>query len=115
MHLIDKLAWIIIKDNKLLVVRSHNKNLYYIPGGKRDPGENDQQALCREIHEELSVDLKVKTIQQMGIYKAQADGKNDGVEVQLSCYFADYQGALKPAAEIAGNIDGSGCWNRWRI
>jgi 8-oxo-dGTP pyrophosphatase MutT (NUDIX family) len=101
MKIIDKLAWIFIKDNKLLVVRSRNKSLYYIPGGKRDPGESDHQALLREIKEELSVDLIKKSIKPMGTFKAQADDKDDGVIVQLICYFADYTGHLKPAAEIA--------------
>ncbi|MCC4820109.1 NUDIX hydrolase, partial [Vibrio lentus] len=35
MHkVIDKLAWIFIKDGKLLMVRSKGKELFYLPGGK---------------------------------------------------------------------------------
>jgi 8-oxo-dGTP pyrophosphatase MutT (NUDIX family) len=101
MPIIDKLAWIYIQDNQLLAVRSHNKHLFYIPGGKRDPGESDQQALIREIQEELCVDLIAASTQPMGTFSAQADGKTDGTKVQLACYFSDYQGELKPAAEIA--------------
>ncbi len=29
------------------------------PGGKREPGESDRQALARELREELAVDLEV--------------------------------------------------------
>ena len=101
MNNIDKLAWIHIQNNKLLVVRSHNKNLYYLPGGKRDSGETDNQALTREIHEELSVTISQKSIKKLGVYSAQADGKAAGIKVQLTCYFAEFEGKLLPAAEIA--------------
>ena len=101
MKIIDKLAWIAIKDKKLLVVRSHNKDLFYLPGGKRDVGETDTEALMREINEELTVNLTKSSIKPFSIYSAQADGKAEGIEVQLTCYFADYTGELTPAAEIA--------------
>jgi 8-oxo-dGTP diphosphatase len=61
--MIDKLAWCCIKDKRLLGARSKGKNIYYIPGGKREEGESDHEALIREIKEELSVDLKPETIQ----------------------------------------------------
>ena len=99
--MIDKSAWIYLLDKKILCVRSKNKALYYIPGGKREPGETDQQALIREIQEELSVDLLPETIQFAGEFIAQADGKEAGVQVKITGYTARYQGELKPAAEIA--------------
>lgn len=49
--MIDKLALITLKDGKVAMVRSHNKTLFYAPGGKREAGETDEQALCREIAE----------------------------------------------------------------
>ena len=52
---IDKIAWIRLEDGKILSTRSHGKEVFYIPGGKREPGETDVQALVREIREELDV------------------------------------------------------------
>jgi len=72
---IDKLAWIYVKDKKILTTRSKNKDTYYIPGGKREPGESDEAALIREIQEELSVDIIPETITYVNTFEAQAHGK----------------------------------------
>ncbi|MBT9316862.1 NUDIX domain-containing protein [Leptothoe spongobia] len=48
-------------DHKLLCVRSYGKELFYIPGGQRESGENDIETLKREVLEELSVDLSQAT------------------------------------------------------
>jgi len=100
MKVIDKLAWIEIKNKSILSTRSLGKQKFYIPGGKREQGENDEQALCREISEELSVELDVKTLRYIGTFEAQADSHPDGVYVKMTCYTADYTGALKACSEI---------------
>ena len=97
---IDKLAWLCIDNKKLLSARSKNKNLFYIPGGKREIGESDEEALIREIKEEISVNLIPKTIKYAETFITQADGKELGVNVKLTCYFSDYTGNLHPDAEI---------------
>lgn len=97
---IDKLAWLYTKEKRLLAARSKGKLAFYIPGGKREPGESDQEALIREIREELSVDLKPETIEPVGEFKAQADGKPEGTMVRMTCYQADFRGEIQAAAEI---------------
>ena len=56
---IDKLAFIQIKDRRVLETLSYGKNVWYIPGGKREAGESDEQALAREIKEESGLDVKL--------------------------------------------------------
>lgn len=97
---IDKLAWILVQDGKLLAVRSKGKDLFYLPGGKRELGESDSEALIREIREELSVELSADSIEYMETFVAQADGKAEGVSVKLTCYFAEFSGELAADAEI---------------
>ncbi|WP_272675401.1 NUDIX hydrolase [Providencia sp. PROV092] len=99
--IIDKLGLITLSDHKIAMVRSHNKSLFYIPGGKREQGETDVQALCREIAEELKLDLVISSIRFYGEFIGPADGKSDGTQVRIRCYFADYRGEPHPAAEIA--------------
>ena len=100
MHIIDKLAWIELQDGKILSTRSRGKDVYYIPGGKREPGETDHQALLREIQEELSVKLLASSITYINTFQHQAHGHPEGVQVKMQCYSARYEGSLKAAAEI---------------
>ena len=100
MNEIDKLALLYIQDEKLLVARSIGKDIFYIPGGKKDPGETDQQALIREIKEELSVDLIPDTIRHAVTLSAQAHGKPEGVMVKTTCYYADFSGQPIASSEI---------------
>lgn len=97
---IDKLAFIEIRDRKILETKSKGKDTWYIPGGKREVGESDEQALIREIKEELSVDIDPATIVHFGTFAAEAHGKPAGTIVRMTCYLADYHGELIPSAEV---------------
>ena len=97
---IDKLAFIEIKNRKVLETCSFGKDKWYIPGGKREESETDKQVLIREIKEELMVDIKTDTIKHYGTFEAQAHGKPEGTIVRMTCYTAEYEGELKPSAEV---------------
>ena len=100
MKAIDKLAWIEIQNKKILSTRSKGKDIFYIPGGKRELDESDEAALIREIKEELTVDLKTETLKYIGTFEAQAHGHAEGVLVKMTCYSADYEGVVIPDSEI---------------
>jgi len=100
MEIIDKLGWIYIKDKKLLGARSKGKNVYYIPGGKREQRETDKEALIREIKEELDIELIPKSLRFINKFKAQAHGKPEGVILQMTCYSADFTGGINSSSEI---------------
>lgn len=97
---IDKIAWIRLEDGRILSTRSRGKDVYYIPGGKREPGETDVQALVREIREELDVAIAPGSAAHAGTFQAQAHGHAAGVDVRMTCYTADYQGTLAPSSEV---------------
>jgi 8-oxo-dGTP pyrophosphatase MutT (NUDIX family) len=98
--MIDKLAFIFIQDKKVLVTLSRGKDTWYIPGGKRELGETDQQALTREVQEELGVEIQSDTIKPYGVFEAQAHGKAAGIVVRMTCYVAKFTGKLQPCSEI---------------
>ena len=99
--MIDKIAWIYLKDKKILSTLSKGKDKYYIPGGKREIYENDVETLVREIKEELSVDIEIDSIRYYGAFKAQAHGQKEGIVVKMSCYTSDFKGELKEDSEIS--------------
>ncbi len=98
---IDKLAWIYIQNKQLLSTRSKGKAAYYLPGGKREAGESDAEALIRELNEELTIDVIPETISYVETFTAQADGKPAGVMVKMTCYEAEFVGEIAAASEIA--------------
>ncbi|MFI6181891.1 NUDIX domain-containing protein [Nonomuraea sp. NPDC051191] len=97
---IDKIAWIHLDDGKILSTRSRGKTVYYLPGGKREPGETDLDTLIREIDEELSIAIVPTTASHVGTYRAQAHGHADGIIVQMTCYTAEHHGVPTPSGEI---------------
>ena len=101
MPVIDKIAWLHLRDGAVLSTRSHGKDRYYFPGGKRETGETDAQTLLREIGEELTVALDPASLAYAGTFEAPAHGHPVGVLVRMACYYAGYTGTLQPAAEIA--------------
>lgn len=100
MTTIDKIAWIRLEDGKILSTRSRGKDVYYLPGGKREPGETDVQTLVREIEEELDVVIAAASATHVGTFHAQAHGHATGTTVRMTCYTADYQGTLTPSSEV---------------
>jgi len=97
---IDKLAYIYLKDRKVLETRSFGKDTWYIPGGKREGDETDIAALTREVKEELAVDLVPESITHYGTFEAQAHGKAEGTIVRMTCYEADFIGEFQPTSEV---------------
>ncbi|MEV4626830.1 NUDIX domain-containing protein [Micromonospora sp. NPDC049523] len=101
MTVIDKIAWIRIENSAILSTRSHGKDVYYLPGGKREPGETDLATLVREIDEELRVAIAPESVTPVGTFEAQAHGHSEGITVRMTCYAADYSGVLTASNEIA--------------
>ena len=97
---IDKLAWVYLVDRRVLCARSRGKDTYYLPGGKREGAETDQEALSREVREELGIELIPETITYFGQFSAQAHGKAEGTVVQMTCYTGQFRGEIQALAEV---------------
>ena len=95
--LIDTVAWVCVVDGRVLCARPRGKDVFYVPGGKREAGESDRQTLVREITEELTVTLLPGTIRHAGTYEALSPG---GELVRMSCYTGEYSGTLAASSEI---------------
>jgi 8-oxo-dGTP diphosphatase len=98
---IDTVAWVRMENGLILCARPRGKDVFYIPGGKREGAESDLQTLLREISEELAVTLVPETVRYAGTYEAEQPGAHpDGAVVRMICYTGDYRGTLAPSSEI---------------
>ena len=98
---IDTVAWVCLENGRILCVRPHGRDVFFIPGGKREAGESDLQTLLREVCEELTVRLRPETVAHVGTYEAsESTGLPGGAMVRMSCYTGDYTGTLAASSEI---------------
>ncbi|WP_449348374.1 NUDIX hydrolase [Streptomyces shaanxiensis] len=96
----EKVAWVLVRGGRVLVTRNQGVELFYFPGGKREPGESDAETLAREIDEELQSRVDTATMTHVGTFETRRD--HDGrPEFRMICYTAEYAGPLLPAREIA--------------
>lgn len=100
MEVIDKLGWIYIKDKKILCARSKKKDVFYIPGGKRERGEDDKEALIREIKEELGINLVPESLNLVNGFEGPAHGRPEDVILKMTCYSGDFKGEISPDSEV---------------
>jgi ADP-ribose pyrophosphatase YjhB (NUDIX family) len=94
---------IIIKDNKILLHKNDNKDNYVLPGGGVHFLESSEEAIIREIKEEIGLDIKVdgciSTIENMF--------EHDGIKFH-EIYFI-YKGSFIEdidTSKIMENIEG---------
>jgi 8-oxo-dGTP diphosphatase len=88
---IHKIIAIIIQDDELFMVRKVGKDIWTNLGGKPEGDETEEQALIREIQEEIHCDATV--IKKLGDFKALA--AFDEAIVKLSAYLVELNGEIK--------------------
>ncbi|MFA6602043.1 MAG: NUDIX domain-containing protein [Candidatus Paceibacterota bacterium] len=91
MKIIHKIAAIVIQDDKFLVVRKKGKDVWTNLGGHPEEGESEEQALIREIKEEMGCLGIVK--KKLGDFEAPAVFDKDSI-VRLSTYLVELQGPI---------------------
>jgi 8-oxo-dGTP diphosphatase len=85
-------------QGRLLTVRKRGTKFFMLPGGKREPGEDDLAALARELREELGVALI--SAELLGAFEAAA-ANEPGAMVRSHPYGVVVAGEIAAAAEIA--------------
>ncbi|GAA2518017.1 NUDIX domain-containing protein [Streptomyces longisporus] len=96
----EKVAWVLVRDDQVLVTRSHGRDLFYLPGGHREPGESDRETLVREIDEELQAVIDPSSMVHFGTFEI-GEGHPEHGAFRMICYTADHRGELTPSREIA--------------
>lgn len=93
----NKIAGIIIKNKKLLMCRKYDELHFIMPGGRVKEGEKPEDALKRELKEELNVELK--SAEYFKTWEAQHFQDKNKI-VKMATYFVKIKGIPKATAEI---------------
>ncbi|MDJ0393233.1 NUDIX domain-containing protein [Rhodococcus sp. G-MC3] len=83
----------------MLQARSVGKAAFYMAGGKIDTDETPEEALHREIREEL--DAGVVDVELLGVFECEAWGHPAGTPLEITCFLADLSSEPRPTSEIA--------------
>ena len=95
---------IIVCHRALLLAYSNNKQAWYLPGGKIDAGETAKQALLREIHEELALNLNADQLHFYTHISAPAYGETPVVMMAQDCFRAELGDAIPQAQAEIGAV-----------
>ena len=81
----------------LLVSKRAAPAVFYLPGGKPEPGEEAPSCLRRELREELGVEIAAAT----PFARVHAPAALEGVMMDMSVFLTSLRGIPSPAAEIS--------------
>lgn len=90
---------LIKKDGKyLLVKKKKNPTHFILPGGKIEDGESLENALIRELKEELSIEVTKEQLTYFTKVKTIAQFEN--LPITSDIFLVDYEGPISVANEI---------------
>ena len=96
-----RIAGVVIRDNKILLLKGKGYDYFWTPGGKVDGAESNQECLRRELKEEIGVGLvSIKLFKEY-------DGVsffNPEIKQKQIVYLIDIDGEIKPDSEIEGFV-----------
>jgi 8-oxo-dGTP diphosphatase len=92
-------AVILNSRGHLLLVRKRGTQMFMQPGGKFEPGETSEQAIIRELNEELGFELEVDDFEFVGRFSADA-ANEPGHRVDCDVHFTVVDTEGVAAAEI---------------
>ncbi|GAB2851561.1 NUDIX domain-containing protein [Streptomyces deserti] len=89
----------IVREGRLLVVsKKAAPEVFYLPGGKPDAGEQPLEVLFRELDEELGV----RPLEPRLLAEVEAVAALERVPMKLTVFEAHIDQDPRPAAELAG-------------
>ncbi|MBG0511553.1 NUDIX domain-containing protein [Agrobacterium sp. MOPV5] len=92
-------AVLLNERRQMLVVRKRGTTQFMQPGGKIDPGETPEQALHRELAEEIGLTLPENAARYEGVFREEAANET-GADVVAHTFIAKLQTEVAPQAEI---------------
>src|SRR5260221_10229045 len=98
-NLIKKAAALIIRDDKLLIVKPFSRDMFVSLGGKIEGNETDLECLKRELKEEVSIDIE-DDVELLGEITEKAAGDKLNRDVNIMFYIVKPVGTPIASSEI---------------
>ena len=96
-----RIAGVVIRDNKILLLKGKGYDYFWTPGGKINGEESNEECLRRELKEEIGVSLvSIKLFKEY-------DGVsffNPEIKQRQVVYLIEINGEIKPDAEIESYV-----------
>lgn len=92
-------ALLLDPQGRTLLVRKRGTRFFMQPGGKIDLGERPIDALIRELHEELGLQITPQQAQYLGSHTSMA-ANEPGHQVHCALFRVITEAPVQPAAEI---------------
>src|SRR3989304_8979357 len=96
----ERMAAVIIRDKKLLLVTGFDLGVYWLPGGKPHEGESHLETITREVFEELGVKVNFGKNPDYG---SAEDRKEAGVFNRMKNHYylaSGFDGEIQPMAAV---------------
>jgi 8-oxo-dGTP pyrophosphatase MutT (NUDIX family) len=93
-------ALALVRERRVLMVTARARDVYYMPGGKIDPGETSADAVVREAFEEVSVHLDAATVHPLFTVTVQAHGEPEGRLVEMQVFTGETPDAPRASSEV---------------
>jgi 8-oxo-dGTP diphosphatase len=99
MENIYKVGLAVIDDKHILLLRKKESTTFILPGGRYEGNENDEEALRREIKEELTCDIDFSKLTFVGKYADKAANEPNKI-ININLYIGPIEGNIKLDNEI---------------
>jgi ADP-ribose pyrophosphatase YjhB (NUDIX family) len=110
----------IIQEGKILLTQREDFEVWCLPGGAVDPGESLAEAACREVREEIGLEVELTGL--VGVYSIPEEGIGSGHIAVFTAHPAGGTLQLDPREVVAADYFAAGDlpeltldWHRQRI
>ena len=91
----------LIRERRVLMVTARGRDVWFMPGGKIDPGETEADAAAREAWEEVAVRVDPVALVPLFTVLIQAHGEPDGRLVRMAVFGAETADDPAASAEVS--------------
>ncbi|WP_373072643.1 NUDIX hydrolase [Zeaxanthinibacter enoshimensis] len=97
---VDRLAWVNIREGKLLALQFKEHVAMELPGGRRIPGRSDAANLQNLLEIELGLQPVMSTLTYLHTFEDQGSATSHGGILRQTCYSAEFKGTIRPHPSV---------------